>query len=145
MSMVVCLHVCLHIHVHVCSAPRRPERKSRSSGTGVTGDYEHPCGWWEPNQGLEKRSVFSRSTVSLGSPPFFPIYLSVYLWDTKSLTQADYELTTWQMMTFEHLILLSSSWVLGFRLCTTVLSYVCYWGSKPVCPLCSMFSAPRFF
>lgn len=54
--MCMCVSKCLYAHPmvcvpYMCRSPQRSEEGFQSSGTGVAGGDELPCGRWEPNLG----------------------------------------------------------------------------------------------
>jgi hypothetical protein len=54
-----CMYVCA---LHVCLVPLEANREQKISRTGVMGDYELPCGCWEPSPGAQEKQPVLLST-----------------------------------------------------------------------------------
>lgn len=67
---VCAVPICMSVY-RVCSALRRPKEGLRPPETGVTDDYEPPCGYWELSLApLEDQIVFLTTL-----PPNQPLYV----------------------------------------------------------------------
>lgn len=67
MYTVFCLNIC-HVYTSCAWCPWRPEEDIILPGTGVTGDWQPPCGCWEQNPGPLKGT-----TSALSHWDIFPV------------------------------------------------------------------------